>query len=123
MTLQEIIKDYRQKHGYSQRQLAIICDLSNGYISMLEKGINPNTKEPIVPTLTALSKLAKGMGMTLNDLLNLADDMLVDISTENNLPTAKSSEQLDEYIELFQQLSPEQQTLVISMIKGILLNQ
>ncbi len=81
MTLQDIIKDFRESHGYSQRQLATMCDLSNGYISMLEKGINPNTKEPLVPTLTALEKLAKGMGITLTELLTMADDMPVSLES------------------------------------------
>ena len=48
---------------------------------MLEKGINPNTKEPLVPTLTALEKLAKGMGITLTELLTMADDMPVSLET------------------------------------------
>ena len=48
MTLGELIQEYRKEHGMSQRQFAIACQLSNGYISMLERGENPKTKTPDV---------------------------------------------------------------------------
>ena len=47
MTLGELIQEYRKEHGMSQRQFAIACQLSNGYISMLERGENPKTKTPM----------------------------------------------------------------------------
>ncbi|MBR3974372.1 MAG: repressor LexA [Clostridia bacterium] len=46
---------------------------------MLEKGINPNTKLPVTPTIPVLTKLASGMNMTLHQLFSAADDMPVDI--------------------------------------------
>lgn len=51
MTLKDLIIEYRNDHGLSQRQFATACGLSNGYISMLEKEMNPNTKLPVTPTL------------------------------------------------------------------------
>lgn len=81
MTLKDLIQLYRKEHNLSQRQFASLCDLSNGYISMIEKGINPNTNEPITPTLPALKKIAKGMKLTLAQLLTNADEMPIDIST------------------------------------------
>lgn len=82
MTLSELIRSYRSEHKLSQRQFALQCDLSNGYISFLEKGMNPQTKQPITPTLPALKKLADGMGITLNDLFNIVDDMPVELTSE-----------------------------------------
>lgn len=123
MHIGEYINNYLLTNKISQRQFAKQCGLSNGYISMLINNINPKTGRPIIPSLTALLSISRAMGITIDDLFDRVDDMLVDISVAKNLPTAKSSEQLDEYIELFLQLSPEQQTLVISMIKGILSNQ
>jgi transcriptional regulator with XRE-family HTH domain len=41
MTLKDLIIEYRNDHGLSQRQFATACGLSNGYISMLEKEMNP----------------------------------------------------------------------------------
>ncbi len=80
MKLCDLIKQYRADHNISQRQFAIACDLSNGYISMLEKGINPNTGEPIKPTITLLKKLANGMNITVMELMTSIDDMEIDVS-------------------------------------------
>ena len=59
MNLGDLIRNYREKHDLSQRQFAEMCDLSNGYISILEKGANPNTGKPVVPTIPQLKKLGK----------------------------------------------------------------
>lgn len=123
MHIGEYINNYLLENKISQRQFAKRCGLSNGYISMLINNINPKTGRPIIPSLTAMLAISRAMGITIDDLFERVDDMLVDISVAKNLPTAKRSEHLDEYIELFQQLPPQQQTLVISMIKGILSNQ
>lgn len=80
MKLSELIIEYRREHGISQRQLASQCSLSTGYISLIEKEINPQTGKPMVPSLAVLNKLAKGMGITLDNLLSVCDDMPVDIS-------------------------------------------
>ncbi len=77
MTLGKIIKEYREKHQLSQRQFASLCDVSNGYISMLEDERNPKTNEPIVPSIATMKKLAKAMGTSLNELMSIADDMEV----------------------------------------------
>lgn len=81
MTLKDLVIKYRADNGLSQRQFVLQCGLSNGYISMLEKGINPSTGAKITPTLPALSKLATGMHTTLNELFTLVDDMDVDVKT------------------------------------------
>ena len=85
MTLSELIIEYRNEHGISQRQMASQCKLSTGYISLIEKETNPQTGKPMVPSLAVLNKLAKGMGITLDKLLSVCDDMPVDIS-----PTEKT---------------------------------
>lgn len=82
MTVGDIIKEYREAHSISQRQFALKCGISNGYISMLEKGKNPKTNEPIMPSLSALKAIASAMEMPLNDLFSQADDIPVDISQE-----------------------------------------
>lgn len=94
MTLKELITGYREEHNMSQRQFATACGLSNGYISMIEREVNPNTGEKIVPTLVALQKLATGMHITLADLLIRVDDMPVDIAAEW-APTPVSEDGLD----------------------------
>ena len=79
MTLGDYIRAYRKKAKMSQREFANKCDLSNGYISMLERGINPKTNEPITPSLIQLKKLADGMCVTVSDILQEVDDMPVDV--------------------------------------------
>ena len=79
MKLGDLIREYRDSHDLSQRQFASQCDLSNGYISILEKGINPSTGKPVTPTLPQLKKLADGMRITLSELFERADDMPIDI--------------------------------------------
>ena len=94
MKLQNILKKYRDDHGLSQRQLANQCGLSNGYISILEKGKNPNTGKPVTPTLPQLKKLASGMSMTIHELLTLADDMPISLELDSiskqPIPTASN---------------------------------
>lgn len=79
MKLRDLIKNYRDTHDLSQRQFANQCNLSNGYISILEKGVNPRTGKPVTPTIPQLKKLADGMAMTLNELFERVDDMPVSL--------------------------------------------
>lgn len=81
MKLGDLIREYRESHDLSQRQFAALCDLSNGYISILEKGVNPNTGRPVTPTLPQLKKIATGMHITLSELFERVDDMPVELAT------------------------------------------
>lgn len=81
MKLGEFIVQYRRLHDLSQRQFALQCGLSNGYISMLERGINPATQNPVTPTLPQLKKLANGMGLTMMELFEEVEDIPIDIHT------------------------------------------
>ena len=69
MTIGEIIKDYRKRNNLSQREFALRCKLSNGSISIIERGVNPKTGEPIIPSLPTLNTIAKGMNITIDELL------------------------------------------------------
>lgn len=84
MTLGEYIIEYRQAHGLSQRQFAKQCDLTNGYINMIEAGINPKTKQPIVPSIASYKKIAQATGKSLHDLLSVIDDAPIQV---NDLPS------------------------------------
>ena len=82
MKLGDIILNYRHEHSLSQRQFASKCNgLTNGYISMIENGLNPNSNKPIVPSLPKLKLLANGMEMSLDDLLAMMDNETVDINS------------------------------------------
>lgn len=124
MTIGEVIRRYREDHNLSQRQFALKCNISNGYISMLEKGINPKTNEPIMPSIAALKAISSAMNISLNDLLIQADDMPVNLSLELELQNSpRDDSRLLEFVDLIQKLTNEQQSLIISQIKGILSNQ
>lgn len=122
MHIGEFINQYLKENYISQRQFAQKCNLSNGYISMLINNRNPKTKKPIIPSLSALLAISKGMGITLDELIKQTDDINVDISSTTNLKCSQPNKTA-EYIELFEKLNKEQQTLIISQIKGILANQ
>lgn len=96
MQLRDLIRNYRTTHGLSQRQFAIQCDLSNGYISILEKGMNPNTGKPVTPTIPQLKKLADGMSMTLAELFEQVDDMPIDIGIPE-VPISKTDNAAENY--------------------------
>ncbi len=119
MTLRDLIIEYRQVHDLSQRQFAEKCDISNGYISMLENNYNPKTGKPAVPSLKMMKKLATGMNMSLDELLEKAEGLVVDISKSKNT-TPEEAARKKEFIELFECLSIEEQSLVIAQMKGIL---
>lgn len=84
MLLKDIIIRYREVNNLSQRAFAARCNVTNGYISMLENGKNPSTGKPVIPSLAKLSKIAEGMDMTLQQLLQSADDMEIDISNADH---------------------------------------
>ncbi len=84
MDLRSFIIKYRSEHDLSQRQFSEACGMSNGYISMIERGKNPKTQLPVTPTLTALKKIASGMGMTLSALLTEVDDMEVNLTVDSS---------------------------------------
>lgn len=121
MNLSELIIQYRTEHSMSQREFSARCGVSNGYMSMLENGGNPNTGKPLVPQIPTLMKIAAGMGMTLDDLLTLADDMPVDISKPaNNAPALPDelSEAKRELIEIIKQMPDERVKAVLAILKG-----
>lgn len=121
MTLKDLIAEYRNEHGLSQRQFATACGLSNGYISMLEKGLNPNTKLPVTPSLLKLKQLASGMGMTLTDLLVKVDDMPVELildDEESKKLVPEIEDELDaEIIRIVSGLTPEKKQQALSYIQ------
>ncbi len=119
MKIGELIKQYRSKYNMSQREFALKCGLSNGIISLIEKGVNPQTNEPIIPTLPTLNSIAKGMGINIDELLEQIDDMDVSLSRTS---TVEQNSLTAEFIKLFSALPNDKQMLVLDIIKGFLFN-
>lgn len=80
MKLGKLVQEYREFLGLSQRQFATLCKLSNGYISLLEEGINPKTQLPITPTFASLEKIAQAMKVDPYDLQKIDQyDIYIDV--------------------------------------------
>ena len=77
MKLSTIVKDFRNRNHLSMDEMALRCGTSKPYISMLENEKNTKTGKPIQPKAVTLIKLAKGMNMTIDELVKLMDEDVV----------------------------------------------
>lgn len=124
MKLSELIIDYRKKMNISQREFSRRCDLSNTYISFLEKEKNPKTGKPMVPTLEQYKKIADCMGLTVQQLFEqLDEDAPVDLG-----PSASVAPVLDQIIHTSEALivakgidkmPPTQRMAIVTMLNGL----
>lgn len=112
MTLREYIIEYRRAHDLSQRQFANLCGVTNGYISMIENGVNPSTQKPIVPKIDSLIKIANGTGMSLQSLLEMIEDHPVDIG-ESLTRDEKT------LLRLYRQMTNEERAVVLKVVESI----
>lgn len=78
MKLGDLIIQYRQQNGMSQREFARRAELSNSLISIIEKGINPQTGKEMSPDLETYHRIAMAMGTSMQTLFEqLGDDATV----------------------------------------------
>lgn len=81
MELKTFINSYRAEHNLTMEQFAKLASLSKGYISMLEKGYNPQTGKKIIPSISALNNIAIATGTDLDHLLKIIDDIEVSLDS------------------------------------------
>lgn len=81
MELKTFINSYRTEHNLTMEQFAKSASLSKGYISMLEKGYNPQTGKKIIPSISALNNIAIVTGTDLDHLLKIIDDIEVSLDS------------------------------------------
>lgn len=81
MELKTFINSYRTEHYLTMEQFAKSASLSKGYISMLEKGYNPQTGKKIIPSISALNNIAIATGTDLDHLLKIIDDIEVSLDS------------------------------------------
>lgn len=109
MTIYERIKELRIKNNMGQYDLAIKVGYEGrSAISKVENGDRDISQSMIV-------KYAEALGVTPSYLL-YGEEKEATAADEGN-------ERSVEFVELFSKLTSEQQSLVISQIKGILSNQ
>ena len=96
MTLSEIISTFREAHDYTMQEFAAKCGLSKGYISMLEKGVQPRNKKKIVPSIKTIAKIASGMGISPDELVSQLDDnQPIFVGHEASAPAVLSPNELE----------------------------
>ena len=87
MTLGDLVKEYREKHDISMDEFSKMCNLSKGYISMLENNINPRNDKPIAPTLPTIRKIALAINMDIDSILKaLNSDQEIYLNTKRKRP-------------------------------------
>ena len=96
MELKTFINSYRTEHNLTMEQFAKLASLSKGYISMLEKGYNPQTGKKIIPSISALNNIAIATGTDLDHLLKIIDDIEVSLDSpaQDMIITNPQEEQL-----------------------------
>lgn len=122
MKLSYILINYRKRMNLSQREFSRMCDLSNSYISFLEKEKNPKTGRPLVPTIEQYKKLANGMGMSVQRLFELLDDDApVDIRSGDAAldPDEPKNDDIRLLVRGLNQLTPEQVEQAKNVMKAM----
>lgn len=83
MKVGDVIREYREIHGMSQRTFARRAGLSNAQIAFLERGYGSNGK-PFEPTFETLRKVARAMGTTAESLMYDCEEFYLTLS-DNDL--------------------------------------
>lgn len=123
MDIGSIIKNYRDSIGMSLRDFASKCGASHSYIAMLESGKNSKTGEPIIPTISMLKKIASGLGISVNDLIAMCDDMPVSLGMpqkEKSPEEPKLPEEEEELLKLIRLMPAEMKSLYIETLRATL---
>ena len=126
MKLGELIVQYRHANDLSQREFARRAELSNSLISLIEKGVNPQTGKEISPDLETYQRIAMAMGISVQTLFEkLGDDATVqlihlggggepDYDYDPHLPT-KRSEKVRTLMQNISQLDDEEVDILNDM--------
>lgn len=119
MNLGELIKEYRQLNKLTMQDFATRSGLSKGYVSMLEKGKHPQNARNIIPSIETFSKVAAGMGISLNDLLeNVDSNQLIDIELPSSSPALTNEETY--VVSMYRDMDPVAQVKFVAYGEGLL---
>lgn len=115
MELRTFINSYRKKHDLTMEEFAKLASLSKGYISMLERGYNPQTGKKIIPSISALNNIAKAAETDLDYLLKVLDDIEVSLDSpaQSLMITNQQEKQL---IFGYRNLSPKSQEELLAYL-------
>ena len=115
MELRTFINSYRKKHDLTMEEFAKLASLSKGYISMLERGYNPQTGKKIIPSISALNNIAKAAETDLDFLLKVLDD--IDVSLDSPIQSLITTNQQEEQLIFgYRNLSPKNQEELLAYL-------
>ena len=112
MKLGAKIKYFRNERKLTMQQLGDLSGKTKGYISMLEKGVNPQTNKPIVPSLEAIQSIAKALSIDLDELISDTEDVI-------KLPKI-TNDTIEKITTTVQQLNEENQNKTYQYAKNLL---
>lgn len=113
MKLGEIIKKYRLENNLTTAELATKCNLSKGYISMLENNFKPSgRKKDITPSLEAIKKISVGTGIEFDTLLATIDGEVSLLPLKEDSLYNKLTDQEKNLLEIYRVLDDKGQHTV-----------
>ena len=116
MKLGEWLKKYRKDNKMTMQNLADACGFSKAYLSLLEKGVNPQTGKPYSPTMQTFEKIARGTATDMDSLFKILDDDQP--ITLNPSPRSLSEEEVI-LVDNYRGLDCESKNLVYNMIRRL----
>ncbi len=123
MNIKEYVYNYRKEHSLSMQAFGDMCGLSRAYISILEKGINPTTGKPFIPTIDTLKKIAEVTGTDLDSLLKMLDDSQPVIVNIPPAPMLQLTDQEKSMIKKYRQLNTDGKLVIDNQIDFMLYKQ
>lgn len=123
MNIKEYVYNYRKEHSLSMQAFGDMCGLSRAYISILEKGINPTTGKPFIPTIDTLKKIAEVTGTDLDSLLKMLDDSQPVIVNIPPAPMLQLTDQEKTMIKKYRQLNADGKLVIDNQIDFMLYKQ
>lgn len=98
--LGKFLKTIRAEKDLSLRELSVRTGLSHSYLNNLENGADPRTGNPVSPTLPTLNKLAKGLEVPIDKIIDIASSNLttykragIENQEEDSMPAKNHPEQ------------------------------
>ena len=119
MKIGDIIQDYCKQNGMSQRGFASKAGLSNTYIGRLIKGENARNGSPVQPSLPTIKIIADAMDCSVDLLLRKMDDEIVAVNDNDETEATYTIPQIAIMGRGMEQLTPEQRTLVVDMMRPL----
>jgi len=104
-----LIKAKRREADLGVREAATDCGISAATLSRLERGINPQ-----LPDASTLTKLAKWLGTTVNDLL-----VHKETNSETELPEHTTPELVEVHLRADKNLTPDTADALSKMFRQL----